>query len=111
MLWKRLNVDAASLKIDADRFLKLRTTIGETSNEHIVPLEVSGLLVGIDVILPSFHIDLPDDTKITGNNIAEHLKNRVFEVPKFHRAKLNKKTTIHYAIDKETTTYELVDLV
>jgi hypothetical protein len=108
--WRRENDVKLSVFIATAEFQALQATIESNSEESEESLEITGRLVGVDVALRRFHMEVPDAEDIKGSVSPALGTRKTIEVPHQYTASLLKKTRIFYATEKEEVEYLLLDL-
>ena len=109
--WQRSQEDRASVVIQTQELLRLEEIIEETGDEIEDIVSVDGELIGLDVGTRNFfHLKVVRADDIIGKISEEFKKKKTYEIHGFYSAKLLKRQKIHYSIEKEEESWELISL-
>jgi hypothetical protein len=108
--WRRADKVRASVLVQNQELIRLRTTIDRTSEDVVEELTVPGILVGADVKRRTFHLTVEGGADISGP-ISEGVDAPDFvTLPRPYTARVRKTTRIYYSTEKEEISYLLTGL-
>ena len=107
--WRRKQEVRASLFIQPPELEALERAIAATSEEVEDTFEFTGRLIGADIKAHTFHIEY-EGADIRGKMSENIGLEASVELPRLYKAKITKRTKIHYALEKEDVNYFLISL-
>lgn len=96
--------------IDANQFAHIADIIGRTSEIETRPINIRGVLVGINTVLRSFHFVEPEGESFKGILADEFPANIEWIVNQRYIADIEEEVVIRYATGDETRRYRLLRL-
>lgn len=108
--WQRSRAQVARTTIGVGQFINLKDSISATSDKKVEIIKTTGVLVGADVKLGTFHLTLPDNGDIHGSVGKEVSTVKLGQLSNTYSATIKKTTTVYFATERETCEYLLMDL-
>lgn len=106
--WRKNGNVMLKLFAQVPRLQELRQVIEHSSEQTEDVIELTGELVGLDVDTKKFHMKLPEAGDIKGEVSPIIGTKQTVEVPKRYTIEVLVKKQIHYATEKEDTSYLLL---
>jgi hypothetical protein len=108
--WRRREELTSRIVKQPPQLKQLKEMIESTSEVEVEEVEVSGLLVGLDTDLRTFHMKFEKAEDIRGALAEEFAYDPTHSLNLPYTAHMVKSTTIHYAYEREETHWALVSL-
>ncbi len=109
--WRRQQEVRADILVQFPELEFLKRVIEASSDKEEKEIELTGLLVGLDINSRTFHMTFEKGDDIRGK-MSETIAGRdhTIELPKYYKAKMTKTTQVFYSTEKENTYYFLTSL-
>jgi hypothetical protein len=108
--WSRSDGKQLGQLVSVSDMSRIVEIISATSDEKTVDIDVSGTLVGIDVLAGNFHFAVPDGEEYRGGLEEEFSRSEAVSVPGRYIARMTKTTKVVYATNREEVRFRLKGL-
>lgn len=108
--WSRSDGKQRGQLVSVSHMEKIVEIISATSDDKVEDVDISGTLVGIDVLAGNFHFAVPDGDEYRGGLDDDFSRSQVVSVPGRYVARMTKTTKVVYSTNKEETRFKLKSL-
>lgn len=108
--WRRKDEIRSHFEIEPTALIKLQEVIEETSEIDEDVVEITGILVGLDTTLKTFHLVVPDADDIKGYWSEEYAYSPNHVLNARYVVNMAKRSVVYYAYEKEEVSWSLISL-
>lgn len=108
--WRRKDDIRRQFEVEPAALATLQQVIEETSEVDEESVETTGVLVGLDTTLKTFHLLVPDAEDIKGSWSEDYSYSPEHVLNVRYVVKMTKKSVVYYAYEREEVSWSLISL-